>query len=106
MATHFSTLAWIIPMDRGAMVVYPWLGCKQLDKFTSASLITLKPLHGSQQTVEKSETGIPDQLTCLLRNLYTGQEATGRTGHGTTDWLKIGKGVHQLCMLMCVTLLA
>ena len=39
--------------------------------------------------------GIPDQLTCLLRNLYAGQEATVRTGHGTTDWFQIGKGVRQ-----------
>ena len=43
--------------------------------------------------------GIPDHLTCLLRNLYAGQEATVRTGHGTTDWFQIGKGVHQGCML-------
>ena len=41
------------------------------------------------------EMGIPDHLTCLLRNLYPGQEATVRTGHGTMDWFKIGKGVHQ-----------
>ena len=39
--------------------------------------------------------GIPDHLTCLLRNLYAGQKATVRTGHGTTDWFQIGKGVHQ-----------
>ena len=45
------------------------------------------------------EMGIPDQLTCLLRNLYAGQEATLRTGHGTTDWFQIGKGVHQGCVL-------
>ena len=45
------------------------------------------------------EMGIPDHLTCLLRNLYTGQEATVRTGHGTTDWFQIGKGVRQGCML-------
>ena len=45
------------------------------------------------------EIGIPDHLTCLLRNLYAGQEVTGRTGHGTTDWLQIGKGVHQGCIL-------
>ena len=44
------------------------------------------------------EMGIPDHLSCLLRNLYAGQEATVRTGHGT-DWLKIGKGVHQGCVL-------
>ena len=43
--------------------------------------------------------GIPDHLTCLLRNLYAGQEATFRTGHGTTDWFQIGKGVGQGCIL-------
>ena len=43
--------------------------------------------------------GIPDHLTCLLRNLYRGQEATVRTPHGTTDWFQIGKGVRQLCIL-------
>ena len=43
--------------------------------------------------------GIPDHLTCLLRNLYAGQEATVRTRHGTTDWFQIGKGVHQGCIL-------
>ena len=43
--------------------------------------------------------GIPDHLTCLLRNLYAGQEATVRTGHGTTDWFQIGKGVLQGCIL-------
>ena len=45
------------------------------------------------------EMGIPDHLTCLLRNLYAGQEATVRTGHGTTDWFQIGKGVCQGCTL-------
>ena len=45
------------------------------------------------------EMGIPDQLTCLLRNLYAGQEATDKTGHGTTDWFQIGKGVLQGCIL-------
>ena len=43
--------------------------------------------------------GIPDHLTCLLRNLYAGQEETVRTGHGTTDWFQIGKGVSQGCIL-------
>ena len=43
--------------------------------------------------------GIPDNLTCLLRNLYEGQEETVRTGHGTTDWFQIGKGVCQGCIL-------
>ena len=45
------------------------------------------------------EMGIPGHLTCLLRNLYAGQETTGRTGHGTTDWFQIGEGVHQGCIL-------
>ena len=45
------------------------------------------------------ETGIPDDLICLLRNLYAGQEATVRIGHETTDWIQIGKGVHQGCIL-------
>ena len=45
------------------------------------------------------EMGMPDYLTCLLRNLYAGQEAAVRTGHGTTDWFQIGKGVHQGCTL-------
>ena len=45
------------------------------------------------------EMGIPDHLTCFLRNLYAGKEATVRTGHGTTDWFQIGKGVHQGCIL-------
>ena len=44
---------------------------------------------------------ISDHLTCLLRNLYADQEATGRTGHGTTDWFQIGKGVRQGCVLSC-----
>ena len=63
--------------------------------FTSALLTTPKPLTVWITTNWKilKETGIPDHLTCLLRNLYAGQEATITTGHGTTDWFKIGKGV-------------
>ena len=45
------------------------------------------------------EMGIPDHLMCFLRNVYAGQEATVRTGHGTKDWLQVGKGVHQGCLL-------
>ena len=48
------------------------------------------------------EMGIPDHLTCLLRNLYVGQEVTVRTGHGTTDWFQIGKGVCQGHILLCL----
>ena len=46
------------------------------------------------------EMGIPDHLTCLLKNLYAGQETTVRTGHRTTDWFQTGKGVHQSCILL------
>ena len=64
---------------------------------TSASLTTPKPLTVWITANWKilQEIGIPDYVTCLLRNLYTGQEATVRIGHGTKDWLQIGKGVHQ-----------
>ena len=54
--------------------------------------------HNKLWTILK-EMGIPDHLTCLLRNLYAGQEATVRTGHGTADWFQIGKGVRQGCIL-------
>ena len=53
----------------------------------------------SQQTGKCKEMGIPDHLICLLRNLHASQEATARTGHGTTDWFQTGKGVHQGCIL-------
>ena len=66
-------------------------------KSTSASLTTPKPLTVWITTNWKilQEIGIPDHLTCLLRNLYAGQEATARTGHGKTDWFQIGKGVRK-----------
>ena len=54
--------------------------------------------HNKRRKILK-EMGIPDHLTCLLRNLYAGQETTVRTGHGTTDWFQIGKGVCQDCIL-------
>ena len=68
---------------------------------TSALLIMPKPLTVWTTTNWKilQETGIPDHLTCLLRNLYAGQEATIKTRHGTTDWPQTGKGVHQGCIL-------
>ena len=69
--------------------------------YTSASLTTLQPLTVWITTNRKilKEMGIPDHLPCLPRNLYAGQEATVRTRHGTADWFKIGKGVHQGCIL-------
>ena len=73
-------------------------------KSTSASLTTLKPFTMWITTTREytgckilKEIGIPDHLTCLLRNLYAGQEATVRTRNGT-DWIKIGKVVHQGCI--------
>ena len=66
----------------------------------SASLTMLKPNYVDHNKLWKilKEMGIPDHLTCPLRNLYAGQEATVRTGHGTMDWFKIGKGVLQSCI--------
>ena len=66
----------------------------------SALLTMTKPLldHNKLWKILK-EMGISDYLTCLLRNLYAGQEATVRTGHGTTDWFQIGKGGRQCCIL-------
>ena len=72
-------------------------------KTSISSLLTMpKPLtmwdHNKVWKILK-EMGIPDHLTCLLRNLYVGQEATVRTGHGTTDWFLIGKGIYPGCIL-------
>ena len=68
---------------------------------TFVLLTTSKPLTVWITTNWKilQEMGIPGHLTCLLRNIYAGQEATVRTGHRTTDWFQIGKGVHQGCIL-------
>ena len=67
---------------------------------TSALLTMPKPLTVWITTNWKiQEMGIPDHLTCLLRNLYAGQEATVRTGQGMTDWFQIGNGIHQGCIL-------
>ena len=79
-----------------------WIREKQENsRKTSASLTTLKPLTIWITTNWEilKEIGIPDHITCLLRNLYIGQEATIRTGHRITDWFQIGKGVHQGCIL-------
>ena len=90
-------------MDRGAWQA-PAHGVAKsqtrLSDFTSALLTMPKPLFVWITTNWKilKEMGIPDHLTCLLRYLYAGQEATVRTGHGTTDWFQIGKGVCQGCI--------
>ena len=76
-------------------------GKQESSRKTSALLTTPKPLTVWITTNWKilQEMGIPDYLTCILRNLYAIQEATVRTGHGTTDWFQIRKGVHQVCIL-------
>ena len=71
-------------------------------KTSISALLTMpKPLTADHNKLWKilKEMGIPDHLTCRLRNLYEDQEATVRTGHGTTDWFQIGKGVRQGCIL-------
>ena len=91
------------PMDRGAWPATVHGVTKsqtRLSEFTS--LLHFKAFdcvdHNKLWKILK-EMGIPNHLLCLLRNLYAGQEATIRTGHGTTDWFQIGKGVHQGCIL-------
>ena len=69
-------------------------------KTSISALLTMpNPLTVDHNKLENSEMGIPDHLTCLLRNLYADQEATVRTKHGTTDWFQVGKGVPQGCVL-------
>ena len=85
---HIANLHWIIE--------------KRSRKISASALLTTpKPLTMWITTLWKilKEIGIPDHFTCLLRNLYVGQEATVRTRHGTTDWFQIGKGVRQGCIL-------
>ena len=79
-----------------------WKRQESSRKTSISALLTMpKPLYvdHSKLWVIRKEMGIPDHLTCLLRNLYASQEATLRTGHGTTDWFQIGKGVRQGCIL-------
>ena len=86
---QIASIQWIIEKAR------------EFQNSTSASLTMLKPLTPWITVNWKilQKIGIPDHLTCLLRNLYAGQEATVRTGHGTMDWFQIGKGVCQGCIL-------
>ena len=74
-------------------------------KTSASALLTIPTLCVDHNKLWKilTEMGIPDHLTCHLRNLYVGQEATVRTEHGTTDWFQIGKGVHQgRILLLCL----
>ena len=80
-----------------------WIMEKAREKTYTSALLSAKAFdcvkHNKLWKILQ-ELGIPDHLTCLLRNLYAGQEATVRTGHGTTDWFQIGKGVWQGCILL------
>ena len=84
MATHSSILAWEIP-EKHILLLYCLCQSLCVDHNKLWKIL--------------QEMGIPNHLTCLLRNLDAGQEATVRTGHGKTDWFQIGKGVHQGCIL-------
>ena len=101
MATHSSVLAWRIPgmAEPGGLLSMGLhrVGHDWSDLAAAAAYIVGKPmnLHCIKLWKILKEMGIPDHLTCLLRNLYAGQEATVRTGHGTTDWFQIGKAVCQ-----------
>ena len=87
---HIASIHWIIEKAREFQKnIYCFIGCAKAFDCVG---------HNELWKILK-EMGIPDHLTCLLRNLYAGQEATVRTGHGTTNWLQIGKGVHQGCIL-------
>ena len=79
-----------------------WKKKESSRKTSISALLTAKALdcvdHNKLWKILK-EMSIPDHLTCLLRNLYADQETIVRTGHGTTDWFQIGKGLHQACIL-------
>ena len=88
--------------DQTANIHWIMEKAREFQKSSISTLLTTpKPSPVDHNKLWKilKEMGIPDHLTCLLRNLYAGQEATVRTGHGTTDWFQIGKGVHQGCIL-------
>ena len=82
--------------DQIANIRWIFKKAKEFKKASMSALLTMsKPLTVDHNKLWKilKEMGIPNHFTCLLRNLYTGQEATVRTGHGTADWFPIGKGV-------------
>ena len=88
--------------DQIANICWIMEKAREFQKTSISALLTMpKPLTVDHNKLWKilEEMGTPDHLTCLLRNLYAGREATVRTGHGTTDWFQIGKGVIQGCIL-------
>ena len=93
-------------LSRLVITFPPRSKCLLISWLQSPSAVILEPpkiksdtVSTVSQSISHEEMGIPDHLTCLLRNLYAGQEATVRTGRGTKDWFQIGKGVHQGCIL-------
>ena len=87
---QIANICWIIKKARGFQKNIYFCFIDYAKAFDCVDPINWKIL---------KEMDIPDHLTCLLRNLYAGQETTVRTGHGTADWYQIGKGVHQGCIL-------
>ena len=88
--------------DQIASICWIMEKAREFQKNIFSALLTMPKLLTVWITINwkiLKEMGIPDHLTCFLRNLYAGQEATVRTGHGTTDWFQIGKGVCQGCIL-------
>ena len=113
MSLFFNVLSRIViaVLSRSKCLLFSWLQSQSAvilepKKVKSVTVSILSPSichevvdHNKLWKILK-EMGIPDHLTCLLRNLYAGQEATVRTGHGTTDWFQIGKGVPQGYILL------
>ena len=101
--TEYPSIKLIQLLERGVLEILLELEMETLitaylDFLNSKYLMWLKSMN-RQFSVPCSEMGIPDHLTCLLKNLYAGQEGRIRTGHGTTDWFQIRKGVCQGCIL-------
>ena len=88
---QIANIHWIIEKEREFQEIYIFLLIDYTKAFDCVDHHKLWKI--------LTEMGLPDNLTSLLRNLYAGQEATVRTGHVTTDWFQIGKGVHQGCIL-------
>ena len=102
---HTSTEVLGLGVNRDQIANICWIMGKKHESSRETSISALltmpKPLTVDHSILQKilKKMEIPDHLTSLLRNLYAGQEAPVRTGHGTTDWFQIGKGVHQGCIL-------
>ena len=104
--SEFFTLKWEVPLLHihcsSVLILTPvfFFSCWYLKLLSFSRVYPPKDCVDHNKLLKIPKVmGIPDHLTCLLRSLYAGQEATVRTGHGTTDWFQIGKGVHQGCIL-------